>query len=309
AAERGFGGMIEKFRRRHKEPRDHFPLGRAHSFTTTATPDPSRHANNNVKSNVVSFGNLPKPSDQHVEHVIGGPTPPPPVISPVSRADTTSAASTVYVVQHNPVSQVPQPVRRRADVDGNNPEHLAQVRRQSAAADPEKDKVHDNTHLHRTRGQGMWHNVSNPFKRKRASPPAEVQQARQAASGNDVRAATPAHNFSRWDVKNRLGVLAAETGERFREQSARRKQDVDVPITVIPAQPRGSGRTWTPPATTQLSDVQASGGLESSESSPEHQSSGSTTLTANSIPPPTLDLALEIARDGSGPTQAGGTDS
>ncbi|KAK3109265.1 pH-response regulator protein palH/rim21, partial [Teratosphaeriaceae sp. CCFEE 6253] len=240
----------------------HFPLGRAHSSTTSGqTPDPATAMNGNGR---VAFGRLPKPRDEVPSEipVLGQPTPPPPVASPVSRADTASAASTVYVVRYDTAAaDVPQPVRRRVarDANGNTAGALVQAdaqRRQSAARDPEKEEVpnaEDEAQPNRNRKQGRWYGVSNPFKRKRASPPAEVQQARRAAAATSYtpRAVKPAHNFPPRDVKNRLGVLAAETGERFRDGAVRRRPYVDVPVTVIPAQPRGSGRTWSPEVHTQ----------------------------------------------------------
>jgi hypothetical protein len=59
------------------------------------------------------------------------------------------------------------------------------------------------------------------------------------------RTTTPAHNYSRWNIKGRLGAFAAEHGERFLEKHAMKTEDADLPVTIIPAQPRG-GRTWSP---------------------------------------------------------------
>lgn len=263
--EKGFGRVARRFRR-SKAPlkrEQHFPLGRTHSQTTaTATPEPRgfEHGQSGTTSGI-AFGHLPNPRERSEGNVISGPTPPPAVASPVSRADTTSAASTVYVVQHNPIAHVPQPVRRRADANGNTEAARAQVQIQrqtdttqkpAESRDPEKDEAEAETvRPNRNRASGgAWYAVPNPFKRKRASPPAEVQQARHAAAQQANRSTTPAHNFSPWDIKNRIGVLAAETGDIIRDRRATRRQEDDFPITVIPAQPRGSGRTWTPPTPT-----------------------------------------------------------
>lgn len=320
AAEKGLAGITHKFRTRQLEnpqrrTRLHFPLGRARS-NTTVIPD-SGNATNQNRPNGISFGRLPKPTEPH-EPTLTGPTPPPQVASPVSRADTTSAASTLYVVQHNPAADVPAPVRRRVDASGNTQRALAQARAQRNNADgqpvdndqdPEKQESDGNVATPRARGSGGWHAVTNPFKRKRASPPAEVRQA-QVSESSAARVATPAHNFSPWDVKNRIGVLAAETGEKLRDKRAARKQHVEGPITIIPAQPRGSGRTWTPPPLNEQKDTQTTAGTESNESSPG-QASGSTTLTANSNPLPTSshqDFSTPRPEDQS-PLGAGGTAS
>jgi hypothetical protein len=218
-------------------------------------------------------------------------------------------------VQHNSVADVPLPVRRCVDASGNTERTIAQSRAQrnnvlgqqgNDAHDPEKVPVDEDTTPNRTRGQGAWYSVTNPLKRKRASPPAEVRQAQ--VSESTARATTPAHNFSPWDVKNRIGVLAAETGDKIRDRRASRKQHVEGPVTIIPAQPRGSGRTWTPPADPQQT-TQASSGAESNESSPSQGVSGSTTLTANSNPAPTShnnDPSITRAQDRS-PLGASGT--
>lgn len=287
ALENGFGSVGRRFRNRTHKPRPHFPLGRAHS-NDTATNDSPRPPNG---PNTIAFGNLPKPHGRRRSDLIGGPTPPPPVASPVDRADTTSAASTVYVVHYHPITEVAQPVRRRVDASGNTVETVArqQEQQQTQGQDaptrgPEKEASEDALQPSRERRGNNWLSVANPFKRKRASPPAEVQQARRTLDEPrpaTTRAATPAHNFSRWDVVNRAGVLAAQAGERWHDRSARRRPQENLPVTVIPAQPRGSGRTWSPQQQDQeQADQQRHG--DTAENSP------STTLTANSDPNPTV---------------------
>ncbi|KAK3703918.1 pH-response regulator protein palH/rim21 [Vermiconidia calcicola] len=295
ALERGFG-TNRRFRHK-REPQEHFPLGRCHSNSTSATPPPEPPRKGNGP-NGIAFGHLPRPSDPVQAAVLGGPTPPPAVASPVSRADTTSAASTVYVVQYDATADIAQPVRRRVDVNRNTEQTMAQSqaqrrarrsqRRRTTATDPGTEEVEETSQPNRARAQAAWYSVANPFKRKRASPPAEVQQARRNAPDNAARVATPAHNFSPWDIKNRIGVLAAETGELFRDRQASRRPEVDFPVTVIPAQPRGSGRAWTPAVSSSGQTAPKLGGTTSNESPSLHNGSGSTTLTANSEPAPTV---------------------
>lgn len=222
--------LAQRFRSKHQQSPQHYPLGRAH--TASAMP----HDENGQSASHTSNEN------QQFAH-IGGPTPPAPVASPVNRADTTSAASTVYVVRYHPVADVPQPIRRRAATNRSN---AAKQRK----ANPNSEKAYidegdDGEDPSRHREHSRWHAVTNPFKRKRTSPPQEVQRAR-ADIIDDQRAATPAHNFSRWDVRNRFGVLAAEAGDRIRDRNSARTQQIEpLPVTVIPAQPRGN-RAWTP---------------------------------------------------------------
>lgn len=183
---------------------------------------------------------------------------PQPVASPVSRTDTSSAGSTVYVVRQEPAAGVPQPIRRRPDAVRRTSQNSA--RQQARQTDAEKAQAEAEAEEEaaaaaaqsQRRQQDKWYTVANPFKRKRASPPAEVQKAQKAAmSANDMaRSATPKHNFSRWDIRNRFGVLAGDAGDMFWNRLGRtedeRNQDQSEDIIVIPSQPRGSGRTWSP---------------------------------------------------------------
>ncbi|KAK5122124.1 hypothetical protein LTR85_004370 [Meristemomyces frigidus] len=218
ALEQGFNSVAQRFHRTQKRAQEHFPLGRAHSGTITTTTESGQA----TSAGRIAFGKLPKPTQSPSSHgpILGGVTLPPAAASPVSRADTGSAASTVYVVRYDTIADVPQPVRRIEDRDTSGRTSHPQADLEGPEPAVQRDaetEPEDVPQPNRGRKQERkWHTVSNPFKRKRASPPAEVQQARQAAaSANAARDTTPVHNFSRWDLKNRLGVLAAETGERL----------------------------------------------------------------------------------------------
>lgn len=299
ALESGLHGLASRFRKAQQVAPKHFPLGRAHSYhTETATDGSARAGTGNGN---VTFGRLPRRND----HLANGITPPPAIASPVSRADTTSAASTVYVVRYDNGADVPQPIRRRVNESGNTAEAEAKAReqgRRSDQRDPEKmefDEKDDPEPNRDRNAQNKWYTVPNPFKRKRASPPAEVQKARDAAVASGTRAATPAHNFSKWDFKNRLGVLAAETGERFRDRSSGQKEEGEVPITVVPAAPRGSRQAWSPELLSHQqrhahTNSPAAAGALAAEDKPERspaEISNTTTLTANSMP-----AAEDVAR-------------
>lgn len=289
--EKGLSGFAARFRKPPPPAPKHFPLGRSHSHHTEAPTDSSRTGT--AGSNTIAFGRLPTRRGRR--NPDNGITPPPAVASPISRTDTTSAASTVYVVRYDDGGDIPQPIRRRVDASGNA--IVSQDHRDSTLKDTEKEDDTDDARPVRERlQQGRWHTVANPFKRKRASPPAEVQKARDRAEAGPTRATTPAHNFSKWDIKNRLGVLAAETGERFRDRNSGRGQSEDVPVTIIPAQPRGSNRTWSPEVLhqqrqqqTQVQQQQRAGpmatsAIQSNEPQTQADFSNSTTLTDNSLP-------------------------
>lgn len=278
--ENGFSHVAQRFRSKHQQSPQHYPLGRAHTGSALPHNDQGQSASNTSNENQRTT-------------IVGGPTPPAPAASPVNRTDTTSAASTVYVVRYHPVADVPQPIRRRAATNRSNNAKQRKGNANSEKGFVEEDEDADASHH---REHNKWHHVSNPFKRKRTSPPQEVQRARADAS-NEQRAATPAHNFSKWDVKNRLGVLAAETGDRIRDRNAARTKPAEpTPVTVIPAQPRGA-RTWTPALTDGDNPTTATPGIATdTNESPwaiarHHRAQGSN--QARESPP-----VLQLSRNG-----------
>lgn len=214
-----------------KQLRTHFPLGRTHT-NTGDLPTPEQRA--------VKFGQLPRPEagvlPTETPSTTVQPTPPPPrVVSPPSRTDTTSATSTVYVVNYHGAADIPQPVRRR---DEGPSEPAAQ---EAATANGHGSQDEANQRNPTSGGRSRWQQIPHPFKRKRMTPPAEVRAA------TEKRSTTPSHSIPRWDVTARLGAFAAEQGERFRERRADRNEAEleDLPWTVIPAQPRGAA-AWSP---------------------------------------------------------------
>lgn len=304
--EKGFSSIAESFRRRTQKVQQRLPFGRTNDQAAEATPEPAPSMNGNPG---VAFGTLPKPRRRNEENIISGPTPPPAVASPVSRADTTSAASTVYIVRRDSTPNIPEPVQESADTNDATDPGTGRAKAQDNARDPEKEaisEVEEDVRPNRNRGGEAWVSVLNPFKRKRTSPPAEVQQARRNSNADAARVATPAHNFSRWDFKNRIGVLAAETGDKWRDRRKGRPQLDELPVTVIPAQPRGSGRTWTPPVLTQRDE--SAPGVESGESSTDQRESCSFTLTTNSNTARSTQLSpAPLRADTESPIGAGGT--
>jgi hypothetical protein len=214
-------------RRRKATPRrnTHLPLGRAHSENRTIT-----------------FGSLPRPETALTP--ITNQTPPPPRLSPPDRANTTSAASTVYVINYGE-SQEPEPVRRRTEDIAEHPP-LDDLEAQTSTALREEiqrgegAKPANSSRLRQT-SNALRNVVQNPFKRKRMSPPAEVRAARHDSDTPGI----PSHSYSKWDIKGRLGVIAAEQGEKFRERRQEKANNINLPYTVIPAPTRGAA-AWSP---------------------------------------------------------------
>jgi hypothetical protein len=213
-------------RRRKATPRrsTHLPLGRAHSENRTIT-----------------FGSLPRPEPALTS--ITNQTPPPPRLSPPDRANTTSATSTVYIINYGE-SQDPEPVRRRTpDISDQPPDDLEAQNTTEEPADEHPGNASNPSRVRQT-SNAIWNTVQNPFKRKRMSPPAQVRAARR--NSNDAPA-LPAHSYSKWDIKGRIGVIAAEQGERYRERKLERANNIDLPCTIVPAPTRG-GAAWSPHA-------------------------------------------------------------
>ena len=183
-------------------------------------------------------------------------SPPVPVVSsPVSRADTASADSTVYTVRYHPVSDTPPPItgpvpfedRLREGMPSNGTHTLPS---QLASIDAEKgiEIVKGDTNITPERSRWHWQAVANPFRRRGRSPPPEVARGRviEPLNVEGVSAAIPPRNYAGLALRDRLGTFAAQQlGERFRnKKSEGQNPEKTLPVTIIPAQPRG--RTWSP---------------------------------------------------------------
>lgn len=164
---------------------------------------------------------------------------PRPPRSPVNRADTTSAASTVYIVRHDHPSNAPWPVRM---LPGTTPEpHI----REESLSDLQKTTA-VNAPPAISEATKPWHHVPNPFKRKRTAPPAQIQAVLVHESHADrSKEGPPTRAVVRPKVSTRLGIETAKTIYRRRLERAAQKDEDDTPWIVIPAQPRGAA-AWSP---------------------------------------------------------------
>ncbi|KAF2104930.1 PalH-domain-containing protein [Rhizodiscina lignyota] len=226
-------------------------------------------------------------SDTLMPHsnVPAAPTLPAPVASPVSRTDTTSAASTVYAVRYYPAGQPSPPLIRQftspprmeqasqrppptpAPPPNPRPRPTMSIRppQELEKGSGETFEVHvDQPNAIDIGANRHWH-VPNPFKRRKALPPPEVRggQVIEPLSIGEKAKPPAVHNYARWDIKARLGAFAAEQVDRMRDGNGNRQpEDVDLPVTIIPAQPRG--RTWSPedPSMTTHSSISTSGTVQ-----------------------------------------------
>jgi hypothetical protein len=186
----------------------------------------------------------------------------PVISSPVSRTDTTSADSTVYTVRYHPISDTPptrQPasIETRLTTDGTHtqaqPTQSSQIHTQTQHAsrpadieDPEKGGEAQ-AEVSSSSNKWNWQAVVNPFCRKGRAPPPELQRGRviEPLGVEEVTANIPPRHYNGLALSDRLGTFAAQQGERFRSRKKADKQsEMNLPVTIIPAQPRG--QTWSP---------------------------------------------------------------
>jgi hypothetical protein len=165
--------------------------------------------------------------------------------TPISRDNTTSAASTEYTVHYHPGNQ-PTPALS-LDMPRHSGSHnyvgLVGVQHLSSADNVRQaPQMSTNQSTDQTGGRKSCRQATkNPFKRQRASPPSEV-------AGAPVAASIPASSDSDSDPAPNLGAKVASLapgrkGKR-RIRASRRDTAAALPVTVIPAQPRR--RAWQP---------------------------------------------------------------
>lgn len=169
--------------------------------------------------------------------------------SPISRGDTTSATSTVYAVHYHPVMSPTPVVAETANIDLNGPS--AETPRVSSPGLQPREASLDESHgpdditAHNLR-TGRWYNVSNVFKRRRASPPVEVA---------DVLARATNSHGDKSSAKLETEPQAPKRFGHIRGHHKKTKHSAaSLPITIIPAQT--PGRTWSPgsPGVMQTAD-------------------------------------------------------
>lgn len=185
------------------------------------------------------------------------PTPPPVAVTPVSRADTTSAASTVYNVRYHPVSSPTPPVampymEEEGESDGSKELSRETERQHSDTASDGRVPAHHTREdlaqvFHRDR---RWRNILNPFKRRRASPPREVASAQAEEQPEEGKES---------DISEDDGEEGHEQEQQQQQQQQRANHFFpfqrrsgsahgpdSLPVTVIPARNQPHNNTWSP---------------------------------------------------------------
>ncbi len=197
------------------------------------------------------------------DHDVSSPAPPAAVATPISRADTTSAASTVYAVRyhhlHTSSPQIPEDgpyqhmIPKKASI-GSTPGNAVAEKDSAEHTGREQFEIRAGSR-NKSLSRPLWTAVSNPFKRKRALLPAEVAGAQMLDVNSHRRSPAAIVNLDKWNLKSKIDAFTTIQRDKVR---ARRHQaggmDAPLPVTIIPAQPRGT-RTWSPDDLTEATDA------------------------------------------------------
>ncbi|KAL4965537.1 PalH/RIM21 family protein [Aspergillus stella-maris] len=184
------------------------------------------------------------------------PTPPPAAVTPVSRADTTSAASTVYNVHYYPVSSPTPPVampfmeEEDEGSDGDEGEkELAVVQNQQTSPSTHNNSLdpgrENSPQIVNT--DHRWRTILNPFKNRHAALPREIASAQAEEEGF---LPPEAQSQNQRDIEDQAQSPRQRSHffsfHQMTNPASRRQSVVDpLPVTVIPARRRGQN-TWSP---------------------------------------------------------------
>ncbi|KAJ6102784.1 hypothetical protein N7486_005211 [Penicillium sp. IBT 16267x] len=185
------------------------------------------------------------------------PTPPPAAITPISRADTSSAPSTVYNVRYHPVASPTPPV---AVPHMEEEVELEEAKEVEIEEYHELDDLEDQALAHDSREQSpqmvqadpRWRNLINHFKRRRGSLPREVAFAQAGEEPvNEGERREEGDSDSTADDHEQPATQSRSNNNFFSLHRPRlpgaSSQPTDAPlaVTVIPARRRGQ-QTWSP---------------------------------------------------------------
>ncbi|KAI9837342.1 MAG: hypothetical protein M1819_000416 [Sarea resinae] len=181
------------------------------------------------------------------------PTPSLATSTPGSRADSISTGSTVYAIRYHPVSESTPPIPEDASftattssIDGHRESHDNNLSNSTQNVNPRISfQPAGPSKTVPGRAIASWRAATNPFKRRRASPPLEVSTAQILSETSDEpgnpfpesRAVAPQRIISR------IEALASRPGLNLRRKIIERGTEKTLPVTVIPAQPRV--RAWS----------------------------------------------------------------
>lgn len=176
------------------------------------------------------------------------PSLPSAVVTPISRGNTTSAASTTYYVHYHPIV-TPSPILpiSTSDILDEGEKDVAPVH--SHAVRNSKDSSHPDTtedfHKPSVPQESRWFFLPDLFKRKRASPPQEVATAQTLdANQQELGENLEEDNESR-NLTSRMQTLIFRNRNRRHSMSNDGGNHAPLPVTVIPPRDRAQ-KTWSP---------------------------------------------------------------
>ncbi|QKX58322.1 uncharacterized protein TRUGW13939_05444 [Talaromyces rugulosus] len=213
-------------------------------------------------------------NDNDMSTTAGQPTRPPAAVTPISRADTTSAASTVYYVRYHPVTTPTPPIPMVPDEyegDSESQHKQAEVGYESRSSDRTSSVPGDHTNtagpwtnmILASRGYSSWFSAANIFKRRRTSPPQEVVTAQEQEQEQeddqdphsegedeiqDEKEPTPPTIQSR--MQHALSSLPLNPWQ----SSSNTRTQRPLTVTVIPPRDR-SQQMWSPQRTHDMHDA------------------------------------------------------
>jgi hypothetical protein len=190
------------------------------------------------------------------------PPRPAPAITPVSRTDTASAASTVYAIRYQGGSEgttrTPEPfalpsvldLTRQSSIPRSHQTsedaHSSSQAPTSSAANgnivvPVPQRPADLEASGSAPSQAGWRTLT-PATNPSPSQRGDESQGEARGSGSDQPAAFSRNenrsSGSLWDFRSRLEEFAANKAEKLREKIRPTTNTDDLPVTVIPAPPR-----------------------------------------------------------------------
>ena len=177
------------------------------------------------------------------------PARPPPVVTPVSRTDTASAASTVYAVRYHPPTETtshptPPPLQQNnltiSRTDSTSSARTSLDRSVHEREVPTVQPVQDSSSSRppdpppSPQQQSRWRALAQtlPLKRNQTTDDerAVTPKPQPPPTGGDGR--------PKWDIRDRFEEFAATQAERLREKFRPTPDTGTLPVTVIPAPPR-----------------------------------------------------------------------
>ncbi|KAM7195004.1 pH-response regulator protein palH/rim21 [Naviculisporaceae sp. PSN 640] len=182
------------------------------------------------------------------------PARPPAAVTPISRTDTASAASTIYAVRYHPLTETtsrpspPPPIqdndtnlaRTDSNTSANRREDVVPGVTQDIPVAPNPEPVarqvspaaNSSRSWWRSKGQGVA--TPRPGRSKKDELPAAAiveDKSKEKLPGEH-------ENSTRWDIRTRLEEFAVTQAERLRERIRPTPDTDSLPVTVIPAPPR-----------------------------------------------------------------------